>query len=63
VYDVNFARKLCQRISVEQESEKVRDMLGLLVAVAHENEEKVWLHMTFLEHKYGISFDKVTADD
>lgn len=63
MYDVNFARKLCQRIGVEQESEKVRDMLGLLVAVAHENEEEVWLRMTFLESKYGISFDKVTPDD
>ena len=27
VYDVNFARKLCQRIGVQQESEKVRHML------------------------------------
>jgi hypothetical protein len=63
VYDVNFARKLCQRIGVEQQSEKVQDMLGLLVAVARENDEEVWLRMTFLEHKYGISFDKVTPDD
>jgi hypothetical protein len=54
---------LCQRIGVEQESEKVQDMLGLLVAVARENDEEVWLRMTFLEHKYGISFDKVTPDD
>jgi len=63
VYDVNFARKLCQRIGDEQESEKVQDMLGLLVAVARENDEEVWLRMTFLERKYGISFDKVTPDD
>ena len=63
VYDVNFARKLCQRIGVEQESEKVQDMLGLLVAVARGNDEEVWLRMTFLEHKYGISFEKVTPDD
>ena len=62
MYDVNFARKLCQRIGDEQESEKVQDMLGLLVAVARENDEEVWLRMTFLEHKYGISFDKVTPD-
>jgi hypothetical protein len=64
VYDVNFARKLCQRIRVEDQSEKVKDLSGLLTAVIQEQEEdeEIWLRMTFLEYKYGLSFNKVMPD-
>jgi hypothetical protein len=27
-----------------------------------EEDEEVWLRMTFLEYKYGLSFNKVTSD-
>jgi len=62
VYDMKLVRKLCERVCVEQDTEKIQDLLGLLVAVMRENDEEVWLRMTFLETKYALSFNKSAPD-
>jgi hypothetical protein len=62
VYDMKLVRKLCERVCVEQDTGKIQDLLGLLVAVMRENDEEVWLRMTFLETKYALSFNKSAPD-
>jgi hypothetical protein len=62
VCDVDLARKLCARIAFEDDSEKVTDMLKLLVAIVHEDYEEVWMRMTMLESKYALTFSKIMPD-
>ena len=41
MYDLNFARKLCACIAIEDDPEKITDMWKLLVAIVQENDEEI----------------------
>jgi len=62
VYDLNFARKLCACIAIEDDPEKITDMWKLLVAIVQENDEEIWLRMTMLECKYALTFRKARPE-
>jgi hypothetical protein len=48
-----LARKLCARSAVEDDPEKVTDMLKLLIVILPEDHEEVWMRMTVLQSIYG----------
>ena len=50
----DLRRTVCYCLSVENEPEKVHDLLGLLHAVINENDDEISVRMTFLREKYPL---------
>jgi len=50
-----FERQLCREIAAERDSSKLRELLGLLLAVIKDDHEEVRLRIAFLAKVYGIT--------
>jgi hypothetical protein len=55
MYDVSLVTSLCETIVSEQDGEKARDLLDLLRAVVHGNNDEIGLRLEFLKNKYAFA--------
>jgi len=63
VYNVELVQQLCQDIAVEQDSQKVQELLSLLRAVLKEHHEETRIRRAFLAKKYAEAISESKAAD
>jgi hypothetical protein len=63
VYDIKLIRRLCAEIRVEQDPERVNDLIALLQAVIKDDQEEVRTRLAFLTSKYAAVISDAKAAD
>jgi hypothetical protein len=63
VYDIELIRRLCAEIRVEQDPERVNDLIALLQAVIKDDQEEVRTRLAFLTSKYAAAISDAKAAD
>jgi hypothetical protein len=63
VYDIELIRRLCAEIRVEQNSERVHDLIALLQVVIKDDQEEMRFRLAFLTSKYAAVISDAKAAD
>jgi hypothetical protein len=60
VYALRHVRRLCEEIAIEQDDERVQDLVKLLSAIMREKSDEIVFKSAVLRHKYSSTKDCVS---